>query len=254
MSTSKKAWWGRVWPGLVVDPDGKHVRRLKAAFPLLIYLIVHADWDTGLLRRTHRTIAREMGLSLWTVRAWMRRLDRHGYVRLTKTGRASIIEVLKWRPVGHGAASLAGTAMPVRQAGLQRPPSNGRPGSQERRGETQRGSPSNESLMTRVIERESVVRKFPVDDSAAGRDGEEQQARIELLAHELADGLGDRDHLARYRTHARRFPEHLLRRLLSEARAAPEHRIKRSKAALFEYLLKQYVLSTTPTEPCHSRD
>lgn len=254
MSTSNKTWWGRVWPGLVVDPGGKHVRQLKAAFPLLIYLIVLADWDTGRLRRTHGTIAREMGLSLWTVRAWMRRLDRRGYVRLTKTGRASIIEVLKWRPVRHGAAPLTGMTMPVRQAGLQRPPSGDRPGSQERRGKTQRGSPPNENLMTRVIEREGVVRKFPVADSAAGRDDEEQQARSELLARDLADGLGDRDHLARYQAHARRFPDALLRRLLSDARATPERTIKRSRAALFEYLLKHHGVSTSPSEPHDSRD
>jgi len=254
MSTSKKSWWGRVWPGLVVDPDGKHVRRLKAAFPLLIYLIVRANWDTGLLRRTHGTIAREMGLSLWTVRAWMRRLDRHGYVRLTKTGRAMVIEVLKWRPVGHGAAPLTGTAMPVRPARLQRPPSAERPGSQQRQGENRGQSFPNENLMTRVIERERFVRTFPPSDSEPERTEDEPLTRAELLVQDLAAGLDDPAHLSRYRRHVQRFPESLLRRLLSEARATPARQIKRSKAALFEYLLKHDVISTTPSESHHSRD
>ncbi len=248
-------WWAPVWRGLVVDPAGKHVRRLKGALALLLYLILHADRQSGLLVRKYETIGRDMGHSLWTVRGWMRRLERHGYVRRTKTGRALVIEVLNWRPVGHASAPLRGLSMPIRQARTHHLRNSERPGSQQRRGQSEGRPVPNESKLKRVIQRNNNgVKNFSGSDNEPKRSQEEWWARAEILARDLAAGLGDREHLSHYRTYARRFPESLLRRLLSEARATPERAIKRSKAALFEYLLKQHVLSTKSPEPHHSRD
>jgi len=100
MLHSPKSWWAPVWRGLVVDPDGKHVRRLGTALALHLYLIIHADRPSGRLVRKHATVARDMGVPIRTVRAWMGKLRSHGYIRTTRTGHALVIDILNWRPVG----------------------------------------------------------------------------------------------------------------------------------------------------------
>ncbi len=74
--------------------------------------------------------------------------------------------------------------------------------------------------------------------------------REELLARDLADGLGDLQNLSHYLAYARRHPEALLRRCLGEARAVAEREIKKSRAALFEHLLKQHAEEGTQ-DPGH---
>lgn len=254
MMTPEKTWWAPVWRGLIVDPEGKHVRHLKGALALLLYLILHADRRSGRLIRKYATIAADMGLPLWTIRAWMRRLQFYDSIRLTKTGRAMIIEVLRWRPIGPYAAPLRGSTMPVRPAETQRTVEGDPREREQRRGLNGQGPIANESTLTRSIKRKNVVRKSSLSNSDSGSADDERRMRAELLVRDLAAGLDDPGHLSRYRRHVQRFPESLLRRLLSEARATPARQIKRSKAALFEYLLKHNVISTTPSEPHDSRD
>jgi biotin operon repressor len=66
------------------------------------------------------------------------------------------------------------------------------------------------------------------------------QTREDVLASDLAQGLQDSAHLPRYANLARKFPESLLRRVLSEAKEWPDNKIKKSRSALFNYLLKEY--------------
>ncbi|MEM2991373.1 MAG: helix-turn-helix domain-containing protein [Halobacteria archaeon] len=70
------------------------------------------------------------------------------------------------------------------------------------------------------------------------------KSREELLALDLADALSDRKNLPLYLSYARRYPEPLLRRILSEVKEVPFEKIKRSRAALFSYLLKKYAKET----------
>ena len=116
VTTAEKSWWTPVWRGLVVDPEGKHLRRMKSALGLYLYLLEHADRRSGRLVRKYGTIARDMGFPARTVRNWMGGLDFYDYIRITKTGRAMIIDVLKWRPIGQDRATLTGMTLPVRVA------------------------------------------------------------------------------------------------------------------------------------------
>jgi len=75
-------------------------------------------------------------------------------------------------------------------------------------------------------------------------EGKELETREEILAMDIAAGLKDQDHLSRYLTLANRCPEDVLRRLLSETKLVPDSRIKKSRAALFNHLLKKYVQET----------
>lgn len=66
------------------------------------------------------------------------------------------------------------------------------------------------------------------------------KTRKELLASDLAKGLNDSKSLPFYLSVVRQYPEPLLMKLLGEVREIPSEKIKKSRAALFNYLLKQY--------------
>lgn len=62
----------------------------------------------------------------------------------------------------------------------------------------------------------------------------------DLLALEVASALKDDSHLLLYRTYCQRFDAQIIRRALDAAIETPDDKIKKSRAALFIFLLKQY--------------
>jgi DNA-binding MarR family transcriptional regulator len=66
------------------------------------------------------------------------------------------------------------------------------------------------------------------------------RTKEELLALDLARGLNDMPGLPLYLHLARKFPEGALRRVLSEVRAIPDEKIRKSRGALFNHLMKKY--------------
>jgi len=65
-------------------------------------------------------------------------------------------------------------------------------------------------------------------------DGEEK------LARELAKALDDERNLAFYRYAVTHYPEAFLRKTLSIVKDVPYEKIRKSRGALFNYLLHQY--------------
>ncbi len=65
------------------------------------------------------------------------------------------------------------------------------------------------------------------------------QTREDLLAQDLARGLGDWKGLPLYRAYARRYPEGELRAILGAVKEIPPERIKKSRGALFNHLVQQ---------------
>ncbi len=110
MSEPRNNWWGVLWPGLVLDEEAKHVRRLGMAVWLLLYLIVHANRRTGVVLSYRTTIARRMGVPLRTVQRWLFRLEREGYAALSSGARGPCIRVLRWRALMPRATSDATSA------------------------------------------------------------------------------------------------------------------------------------------------
>ncbi len=66
------------------------------------------------------------------------------------------------------------------------------------------------------------------------------ETRQELLALDLAEALNDRKALLVYLSYARKYPESLLRRILVNVKEIPADEIKKSRAALFIFLIKKY--------------
>jgi tRNA G26 N,N-dimethylase Trm1 len=95
-----KSWWGPIWRGLLVEETAKHYKAMGRAVWLYMYLIVHADRQTGTLFRQLPTISKDMGLKVRTIRQWLAVLRKHGYINTVSTGRALKITIEKWRPIG----------------------------------------------------------------------------------------------------------------------------------------------------------
>lgn len=62
----------------------------------------------------------------------------------------------------------------------------------------------------------------------------------ELLASDIAHNLDDQRNIATYRSYAHTYPESFLRKILSEVKCTPHHKIKKSRSALFNYLVHYY--------------
>ena len=59
------------------------------------------------------------------------------------------------------------------------------------------------------------------------------------LANEIAGTLNDRDSIALHLKYARKYKEEYLRGMLAKVMAVPESQIKRSRAALYTFLINQ---------------
>ncbi len=62
----------------------------------------------------------------------------------------------------------------------------------------------------------------------------------EILARDLAEGLNDKENLNFYLWASRKYPEGLLRKIYSQVKQVPERKIRKSKGALFNYLIQKY--------------
>jgi DNA-binding transcriptional MocR family regulator len=71
------------------------------------------------------------------------------------------------------------------------------------------------------------------------------KTKEELLALDLAKALKDVRGLSLYLSFAKRYPESLLRKVLGEVKEIPDRKIKKSRGALFNYLIQKYVKETS---------
>ena len=62
----------------------------------------------------------------------------------------------------------------------------------------------------------------------------------ELLARDLAAGLNDEGNLRFYFSVCRRYPEEFLRKIYGQVKEIPLNKIKKSRGALFNYLVQKY--------------
>ncbi len=70
--------------------------------------------------------------------------------------------------------------------------------------------------------------------------GYRPRTREELLALDLASALNDAKGLRLYLSYAKKYPASLLWKVLGEVREIPEERIRKSRAALFNHLVRKH--------------
>jgi len=71
------------------------------------------------------------------------------------------------------------------------------------------------------------------------------KTREQLLAFDIAKELNDFKALRLYLSYAKKYPESLLRKVLGEVKEIPLKKIKKSRGALFNYLVKKYAHKTS---------
>jgi hypothetical protein len=94
-----------------------------------------------------------------------------------------------------------------------------------------------------ILNNDNVIK----DSSSANTDPLKDfkpETREELLALDLAEALKDRRGFKLYLSYAHQYPEPLLREVLSLVRQTPDQKIKKSRGALFTYLIRQHAKRT----------
>lgn len=76
------------------------------------------------------------------------------------------------------------------------------------------------------------------DENSFGENTREMK-----FAMEMAEILNDREALPLYITFTRQYPESLLREVLEKVRNIPDHKIRKTRGALFNFLVQQYARS-----------
>jgi len=96
------------------------------------------------------------------------------------------------------------------------------------------------------------MKKNNVNDNDSGSNGKKDEltyqydleyistTREGALARDLAEGLGDMKNIRYYFSVTLTYSERYLREVYRKVKETPEHRIKKSRGALFTYLVKKY--------------
>jgi hypothetical protein len=114
-NNQEKDWWAPVWRGLVVDSDSKHVKAIGQAVWLYIYLIIHANRQTGVVLRCYQTIVKDMGIPERSISRWFSILKEHGYIQASFNGKSFVIHIQKWKRVGKKPQPAAAVAISGQQ-------------------------------------------------------------------------------------------------------------------------------------------
>ncbi len=64
------------------------------------------------------------------------------------------------------------------------------------------------------------------------------------LAYEIADALNDKDSLEFHLAITKKYKEEFLRKILQKVMSIPDHKIKRTRGALYTYLVNQNAKDT----------
>jgi len=157
---------------------------------------------------SQRYIAESLGYSRSYINEVLKVLERNGLIRIERKGHHRVYYLLKVR------------------CQLKRTQMSTIPNLNVNYTDT------NDNKLTRNINNNDTVGK--------NFEGFKPETREELLALDIANALNDQRSLSLYLSYAKRHPEPLLRRLLGEVEEIPPERIKKSKAALFNHLIKRY--------------
>jgi len=97
---------------------------------------------------------------------------------------------------------------------------------------------TNKNYLTRINNKNNDIKNLSFSSVKAFK-GFKPETREELLALDIARELNDFNSLSIYLSYARRYPESLLRRVLGEVKEIKAEKIKKGRAALFNYLIKK---------------
>jgi len=220
-----------------MDHDARHYRRMRNAVWLYIYLLLNADRKTGTLSRKLRTISADMGISKNMIMRWLNILRAEGYITTKNTGRCLVIKIAKWR----SAEASMGAILKYRSQNFSEykntnSPEHFQPPIPSSLSHKREGSfePIDITIKRNILKSDIDNRNFEPER------GFKPQTEKELLAMDLAEALSDTRNLPLYLSYCNKYPEQLLRRVLGEVKELPREKIRKSRGALFNYLVQKY--------------
>jgi len=178
---------------------------------------------------SQKYIARSLGYSRSYINETIKLLERNGLIRIKRKGRYHCVyhllklrcqpltETIKGKPERTQVSTIPNSDVNY--------------------------SDTNDNKGTRNINNIDIESKNLSNRNALR--GFRPKSRQELLALDLASALNDTGSVRLYLSYARKYPESLLRRVLGEVKEIPSEKIKKSRAALFNYLIKQYAKKAT---------
>jgi len=164
---------------------------------------------------SQKYIAQRLGYSRATISRTLKLLERNRLIKIEKRSRYHCIyHLLKVR------CRANETQLPNR-----------------RNSDVKQMNTNNNKLTRNINNIDNEDKKFSNSNPLKGF---KPKNREELLALDLANALDERKGLPLYLSYAKRYPESLLRRTLGEVKEIPSEKIKKSRAALFNYLVQKY--------------
>lgn len=97
----------------------------------------------------------------------------------------------------------------------------------------------NKNYITRINNKNIDIKKFLYSKLKTSKEFK-PRTREELLAFDIAKELNDLKALPLYLSYVKKYPESLLRKILGEVKEIPLKKIKKSRGALFNHLVKKY--------------
>jgi len=244
---NRKQWWAPVWTGLVMDGQAKHYRKMKNAIWLFLYLVLNANRRTGFLMRKAKTVAFDMGISRDAVLRWLNLLRKEGYITTKSTGRCLLIQICKWKGIC-GVEKVSPQKWQMNNiCSLINPTSHKLVWSQNHLNFSGKPPPSEGS--NDITIKKNILKNDTDKDNLSNPSSHNPERPIsvdnkELSAMDIATILDDRHNLALYVSYSKRYPSFLLKKVLDEVRKTPIGKIKKSRGALFNYLVQKYAKET----------
>lgn len=225
-------WWAPVWQGLVLDRQGRHYRRIKSALWLLIYLILCADRQTGNLKRRVSTISQGMGVKSRTIRTWLRTLQKGEYIDARTNGRCLVITIRKWKTFSQRRYSVrqSDANLQGRVTGLCQ--SESVPKVQESPHSSDKSTSS--CAPNDITIKKKRLRNDNVRDQGSSKNQES------AFAQRICQAFKDEANLPLYLAYVRQYPPEIIQKAFEEAMKPPANKIKKTRGALFNYLVKFY--------------
>ena len=225
-------WWAPVWKGLVLDPQGRHYQTMGNAVWLLLYFFLSADRRTGTLKRKLSTISCAMGVKVRTIRLWLGSLRQGGYIEARTNGRCLVIAIHKWKsyPQGHSSGrqsdlGLAARATRVCQA--------------QERENGQQTAQSSQDLASGFAPYDIAIKKDrqAIDNVSAKTSLKSREVAIAL---EICQAFKDEKNLPLYLSYVKKYDFEIIKKAFKEAMKPPANKIKKTRGALFNYLVQYY--------------
>jgi DNA-binding transcriptional ArsR family regulator len=237
-----KTWWRPLWAGLVRDFTGKHSKKLKVSVWLLLYLLLSADYGTGVFSGSYSEISRSMGRSKSTVRKWLKTLERYGYVTAVRQSKKLLIRIQKWKVI-HKYPSSGTLEKESTQIRTDNASGFGHIG-KSLKGRKEYYLSQKIKNKGRYDDIDNNINKNVVNNvvrnlTNMNNENDSLFTKDELLAMEISHGLNDKENLRAYLSLCRKYPEPFLRKIYKEVKELPIEKIKKSRGALFTYLIQK---------------